>query len=113
MKWLAYGNDLKHPQADTGFMQRREFCFTLPGDVFVRYSLQGRQGAQGLKSKLPSKIDIGPVFNVDPSKRLAYSGGAGSDRVFAPTEREFVMDIDMTDYDDVRVLLRGGHHRKC
>jgi hypothetical protein len=29
MKWLSYGNDSKHPQADQGFMQRREFCFTL------------------------------------------------------------------------------------
>ena len=88
MKWLAYGNDLKHPQADAGFMQRREFCFTLPGDVFVRYQSfkDDKELRKELKSKLPSKIDIGPVFNVDPSKRLAYSGGAGSDRVFAPTE---------------------------
>ena len=110
MKWLAYGNDLKHPQADTGFMQRREFCFTLPGDVFVRYQSfkDDKELRKELKSKLPSKIDIGPVFNVDPSKRLAYSGGAGSDRVFAPTEREFVMDIDMTDYDDVRTCCSAA-----
>ena len=110
MKWLAYGNDLKHPQADAGFMQRREFCFTLPGDVFVRYQSfkDDKELRKELKSKLPSKIDIGPVFNVDPSKRLAYSGGAGSDRVFAPTEREFVMDIDMTDYDDVRTCCSAA-----
>ena len=67
-----------------------------------------RDRRKELKSKLPSKIDIGPVFNVDPSKRLAYSGGAGSDRVFAPTEREFVMDIDMTDYDDVRTCCSAA-----
>eukprot|EP00887_Chlorella_sp_A99_P003610 scaffold7.g3610.t1 len=36
-KWLAYGHDSKHPQADPGFFQRREFCFTLDGDIFVRY----------------------------------------------------------------------------
>lgn len=29
--------DGKHPQADPGFFQRREFCFTLFGDIFVRY----------------------------------------------------------------------------
>lgn len=29
--------DSKHPQADGGFFQRREFCFTLDGDIFVRY----------------------------------------------------------------------------
>ena len=29
--------DSKHPQADSTFFQRREFCFTLDGDIFVRY----------------------------------------------------------------------------
>jgi DNA primase small subunit len=29
--------DSKLPQADTGFFQRREFCLTLDGDIFVRY----------------------------------------------------------------------------
>jgi hypothetical protein len=33
------------------------------------------------------RLRVGPVFNVDPQKRLAYAGGgAGTDRVFAPTE---------------------------
>ncbi len=42
--------------------------------------------------RVPAKIDIGPVFNVDPQKRSAYSG-LGSDRVFAPVERELVFDV--------------------
>ena len=42
--------------------------------------------------RCPAKIDIGPVFNVDPQKRSAY-GGLGSDRVFAPVERELVFDV--------------------
>ena len=29
--------DGKHPKTDTSFFQRREFCFTLDGDIFVRY----------------------------------------------------------------------------
>ena len=29
--------DSRHPQADSTFFQRREFCFTLDGDIFVRY----------------------------------------------------------------------------
>ena len=54
-KWLQYGNgtmhkmmaprvfvtpratDSKLPQADASFFKRREFCFTMDGDVFVRY----------------------------------------------------------------------------
>jgi len=29
--------DGKHPKSDASFFQRREFCFTLDGDIFVRY----------------------------------------------------------------------------
>lgn len=29
--------DLKGQNVDTTFFQRREFCFTLDGDIFVRY----------------------------------------------------------------------------
>lgn len=112
MKWLSYGNDSKHPHADQGFMQRREFCFTLEGDIFCRYqSFRDEKDLRAaLRDKIPSKIDLGPVFNVDPQKRLAYAGGgAGTDRVFAPTERELVFDIDMTDYDDVRTCCSSAN----
>ncbi len=29
--------DSKHPQADLAYFHKREFCFTLDGDIFVRY----------------------------------------------------------------------------
>ena len=90
--------DSKHPQADANFFNRREFCFTLDGDIFVRYqSFKARSDRHGLlfavsycymcialqngdelrtaiMNKLPAKIDIGPVYNVDPKHRNAYSG---------------------------------------
>lgn len=110
MKWLAYGNDSKRPTADQGFMQRREFCFTLEGDIFARYqSFKDAKDLRGaLRNKVPTKIDIGPVFNVDPTKRAAYSGASSGSTVFAPVERELVMDIDMTDYDDVRTCCSAA-----
>lgn len=30
--------------------------------------------AEALKARCPSKIDIGPVYNVDPQRRAAYQG---------------------------------------
>lgn len=29
---------------------------------------------RAMQAKLPAKIDIGPVYNVDPQRRKAYSG---------------------------------------
>ncbi|KAL4423871.1 hypothetical protein ABPG75_001172 [Micractinium tetrahymenae] len=107
-KWLAYGNDGKHPKSDGTFFQRREFCFTLDGDIFVRYQSfkDGGEMAAALKDRCPSKIDIGPVYNVDPQRRAAYQG---SGQGFSPLERELVFDIDLTDYDDVRTCGKEGH----
>ena len=50
--------------------------------------------AESVRAKLPAKIDIGPVYNVDPAARKSYSS-------FEAVERELVFDIDLTDYDDV------------
>ncbi|MEW5303546.1 MAG: hypothetical protein WDW36_006227 [Sanguina aurantia] len=104
-RWLVYGNDSKHSQADTSFPARREFCFTLDGDIFVRYqSFKDASEMQAaLERKVPAKIDIGPVYSVNPAERLKYGA------TFVPVERELVFDIDLTDYDDVRSCGSGGH----
>ncbi len=103
--WLVYGNDSKHPQADMSYFQNREFCFTLDGDIFVRYQSfkDGEELQNAIRARCPAKIDIGPVYNVDPQKRAAYMAK------FAPQERELVFDIDLTDYDDVRTCGKEAH----
>ena len=100
-EWLSYEGvtSSKESQKDQQqFIQNREFCFTLKGEIFVRYnSYQDEKSLRkDLKTKVPGKIDIGPVFSHNPKNRLAYGGS------FKPVERELVFDIDMTDYDDVR-----------
>ena len=113
----------RDPRADPGFLSRRELCYTLDGDIFVRYQ-SVRDAAdlrRALLAKVPAKIDIGPVYNVDPSRRAAYNASASSasgvgapSSGFAPMERELVFDVDLTDYDDVRTCGTGGHTcRKC
>ena len=63
--------------------------------MFVRYQSfkNGQELKAAIQKRVPSKIDIGPVYNVDPQKRAAYANQGGG---FAPQERELVFDIDLT-----------------
>ncbi|KAJ4711903.1 DNA primase [Melia azedarach] len=107
-KWMSYGNDGKHPACDKSYFGRREFSFTLDNDIYLRFqsfnSLTELENS--IREKCPFKIDIGPVYSVDPAKRHAYA--QGGDNVFAPVERELIFDIDITDYDDVRYCCSGA-----
>ncbi|KXZ47858.1 hypothetical protein GPECTOR_32g470 [Gonium pectorale] len=97
--------DSKHAQADAHFFNRREFCFTLNGDIFVRYQAfkDGAELQAAIQRRCPAKIDIGPVYSANPQDRHKFGAS------FQPLERELVFDIDLTDYDDVRTCGSGGH----
>ncbi|KAG5451269.1 primase, DNA, polypeptide 1 (49kDa) [Clonorchis sinensis] len=89
-KWLSYGmNDLA----------RREFSFTLAGDVYLRY--QSFETSSEFRKELvklcPHKIDIGAVYSTAPKKHRAILPSS-----FKPEWKELVFDIDLTDYDEVR-----------
>ncbi|KAL2902703.1 DNA primase small subunit [Bienertia sinuspersici] len=103
-KWMSYGNDGKHPGCDLSYFSRREFSFTLDNDIYLRFQSfkSASELENAVKEKCPFKIDIGPVYSVDPSKRHAYS--QTGDNVFTPVERE----LDMTDYDDIRYCCSGA-----
>ncbi|EOY25001.1 DNA primase isoform 3 [Theobroma cacao] len=107
-KWMSYGNDGKHPACDKSYIGRREFSFTLENDIYIRFQSfnSASELENSIKEKCPFKIDIGPVYSVDPAKRHAYA--QSGDNVFTPVERELVFDIDITDYDDVRYCCTGA-----
>ncbi|KAI3707105.1 hypothetical protein L6452_25326 [Arctium lappa] len=107
-KWMSYGNDGKHPACDQSYFGRREFSFTLDNDIYLRFQSfnSASELENGIKDKCPFKIDIGPVYSVDPSKRLAYA--QSGDNIFTPVERELVFDIDISDYDDARYCCSGA-----
>lgn len=107
-KWMSYGNDGKHPACDPSYFGRREFSFTLDNDIYLRFQSfnSASELENSIKEKNPFKIDIGPVYSVDPAKRHAYA--QSGDNVFTPVERELVFDVDITDYDDVRYCCSGA-----
>eukprot|EP00667_Euglena_gracilis_P025260 EG_transcript_29557 len=99
--WLSYGSD--------AYFHNREFSFTLAGDVYLRFRSfnDWTELQKDLVRKKPEKIDIGGVYNVPPKLKDSSS-------VFVAQEKELVFDIDISDYDDVRVCCQDkGICNKC
>lgn len=76
----------------------REFSFTLPGDIYVRYKAfeNGLEFRGDLLQKVPIKIDVGAIYNICPNLAKSYPDA------IKPLQRELIFDIDISDYDDVR-----------
>eukprot|EP00796_Vickermania_ingenoplastis_P000183 gene183-98_t len=117
VRWLTYAfDDLQVPgesepptetaaatrQRALHHLARREFCFTLIGDVFTRY--RSYTSASELRNELirsfPEKIDVGAVYSIRPNLKQSVSQ-------ICAVERELVFDIDMSDYDNVRSCCTG------
>ncbi|RZF41962.1 hypothetical protein LSTR_LSTR012339 [Laodelphax striatellus] len=96
-KWLDYGG------VKNGYFRNREFSFTLPEDIVVRYQsfISASEFEEEIKRRCPHKIDIGAVFNTSPKSYRHVT-------LLVPEEKELVLDIDMTDYDEVRTCCQGA-----
>ena len=92
-RWLSYGTQ-HDATAATNLLHRREFSFTIAQDVYIRYLSYENADAlrKGLCDQLPHKIDIGAVFTADPRDHKKF-------KLFEPVQREFLIDIDLTDYE--------------
>ena len=99
-RWLSYGSQHEE-NAGARLLPHREFSFTTGDDVYIRYL--SYEDAAGLKkdlmNKLPHKIDIGAVFSAAPRDHKKY-------KLFEPLQREFIIDIDLTDYDFLDVDVK-------
>lgn len=104
--WLSYGNspDTADPYLDRDFLAKREFSFTLAGDIYCRHKAfsNWQEMREELRKTKPEKIDAGAVWTYSP-KSKGVRGGK-----YEPVERELVFDIDMNDYDPVRTCCTGA-----
>jgi DNA primase small subunit len=123
-RWLSYGTvgtSSSNQRSQNDFLFRREFSFTLPGDIYCRYLSfkTAEEFKTALENSLPDKIDIGAVFTIAPKHYKEYnvigpSGASAGGNSFRPLERELVFDIDMDEYDDVRTCCKGAQVcQKC
>ena len=92
VKWLTKNDD--------SLLKRREFCFTLLNDKYIRYqSFKSLSEIEKRISNLnPMKIDIGGIYNKEPKN---YNEHKEEENLICQ-EKELVFDIDITDYDEVR-----------
>lgn len=69
---------------------KREFTLTLLGDVYIRYNCYANAAdfRKALCSKVPEKIDIGPVYTAPPNQHAQVKKD-----VFKAAERELIFDI--------------------
>ena len=99
-QWL---NHSPTPQPD---FQNREFAFVLPNDAYIRY--QSFASADLFRKQCldmkPVRFEIGPQYSINPRDRKTLRKASS----FRPVMKEFVFDIDMTDYDPIRTCCSGA-----
>lgn len=108
-RWLTY-SDAASGDTITGF-NNREISYNLQAEDNEEFVVRHLSFNNWLKFKedvllernVPLRIDIGAVFDIAPSKIKT----PGIDRPPAPLEREYVIDIDMSDYDKIRSCCSG------
>ena len=96
--WLTYGNDPDDDSKDNDrdCLVKREFSFTFE-DAYLRY--QGLPDVCRFRDAIaeynPLSINIGACYNHPMNRK-------GSIQSFSPVWKEFVLDLDLSDYDPVR-----------
>lgn len=89
-------------------MELREFCFQYPESRFRRFidartpeELQAKAMFSDPLRQTPLRIEVGAAYTAPPSQRSNASPVVGE-------SKELVLDIDITDYNDVRPCCRGS-----
>lgn len=75
----------------------------MQNDAYLRY--QSFPNYETFKKEVlrlvPSRFEIGPIYSANPRDRKTLRKAA-----FRPIEKELVFDIDLTDYDNVRLCCQ-------
>jgi DNA primase small subunit len=109
--WRYLFQWLNHSVVPCHDFGHREWAFTLPGDIYMRY--QSYPTFETLRKDVlrlnPSRFEIGPVYSANPRERKTLRKAA-----FKPISKELVFDIDLTDYDDTRTCCdKANICNKC
>ncbi|MES1915530.1 MAG: hypothetical protein MHM6MM_007458 [Cercozoa sp. M6MM] len=108
-RWLSAGHDPRDNKTRVVGEERmwthREFSFTLADGAYLRYKSfddVAEMRADALRLA-PHKLDIGAVYSHLPKSRKNVRPSE-----FKPLMRELVFDVDINDYDDIRLCCQGA-----
>lgn len=103
---------LNHAVKPGNDFSNREFAFTLQNDAYLRY--QSFPSSDLLRKDVlrlnPSRFEIGPVYSANPRDRKTLRKSTA----FRSVAKELVFDIDLTDYDEIRICCdKANICHKC
>lgn len=95
---------LNHSRVPTNDFTHREFAFEHQNGAYQRYN--SFQDASDFKKKVvkvnPTRFEVGAVYPIEPKNRKTVSKN-----LMKPISKEMVLDIDLTDYDEIRTCCQG------
>lgn len=95
---------LNHSRIPENDFTHREFAFEHQTGAYQRYN--SFQDAADFKKKVvkvnPTRFEIGAVYPIEPKNRKSVAK-----HLMKPISKEMVLDIDLTDYDDIRTCCQG------
>ncbi|QPG74561.1 hypothetical protein FOA43_001892 [Brettanomyces nanus] len=95
---------LNHSQAPQNDFTHREFAFEYKSGAYQRYNsfANAQEFRNTVVKAQPVRFEVGAVYPIEPKLRKSVSKN-----MMKPLMKEFVLDIDLTDYDDVRTCCSG------
>lgn len=110
-RWLAYSNWGKAGDLSdhNDYFNRREISYNMAADEENEFVIRHlcydnpTKFKNDVLDKVPLRIDVGAVFDQEPRKNKDV---IGREKTLA-LDREYVIDIDMSDYDRIRSCCSG------
>lgn len=98
---------LNHSQAPKPEFTKREFAFEYKSGAYHRFNSfsNEKEFKNTVLKAQPVRFEVGAVYPIEPKLKKSVPGG--DNMMKKPQMKEFVLDIDLTDYDDVRTCCSG------
>lgn len=95
---------LNHSETPTPDFTHREFAFEHQSGAYQRYN--SFKDVSDFKKKVvkanPTRFEVGAIYPIEPKDRKTVSKN-----LMKPLSKEMVLDIDLTDYDEIRTCCSG------